>query len=119
MGHPASQASANPWRGEVTLTINQQPYQMRLTLGALAQLETHLAEASLVDLIKRFEQGQFSARDILALLAAGLAGGGSEISTQDLAAAEIEGGAVVAARAAAELLARSFSLPGTESEAVP
>lgn len=107
----------NPWRGEVTLVIDQQPQKMRLTLGALAQLEAHLGTGSLVDLVRRFEQGQFSARDILALLAAGLSGGGCDISATDLARAEIEGGAVAAARAAAELLARSFSLPGSTREA--
>lgn len=101
----------NPWRGDVSLTINQTSYRMRLTLGALAHLEAHLSEGSLVDLIMRFEQGRFSARDILALLAAGLEGGGAEFCADDLARAEIEGGALAAARAAAELLARSFSHP--------
>jgi hypothetical protein len=45
------------------------------------------------------------------LIVAGLRGGGWEGRTGDLVAAEIEGGPVGAARAAAELLARAFMLP--------
>lgn len=116
---PAPTSLENPWRGEVTLTINSQPHVLRLTLGALARLEVQLATGSLVELVQRFETGRFSATDILALLTAGLEGGGYDFAAQDLARAEIAGGPVVAARVAAELLARSFSLPaerGAENE---
>lgn len=101
----------NPWRGEVALTINGEPQTMRLTLGALAELEVALGESSLVALVERFEQGSFSATDVLALLAAGLKGGGSGMASGDLAQAEIAGGPMAAARAAAELLARAFAVP--------
>lgn len=102
---------ANRWRGEVRLTLNGQEYLARLTLGALAELEENLAEPSLVALVERFESKSFTSRDVLALLAAGLRGGGAEISDADLAQAEIEGGPLAAARAAAELLARAFVVP--------
>jgi hypothetical protein len=108
---PAQTSLENPWRGEVTLTINNRPHVLRLTLGALARLEAQLAAGSLVELVQRFETGRFSAADILALLTAGLEGGGYDFASQDLAAAEMAGGPVVAARVAAELLARSFSRP--------
>lgn len=102
---------ANPWTGEVALVIDGQPRVMKLTLGALAELEAALDEGSLVALVQRFEGGAFSTRDVLALLAAGLKGGGNAISAAELAGAEIEGGPMAAARAAAELLARAFVLP--------
>ena len=89
--------------------INQAPHVLRLTLGALARLETQLASGSLLELVQRFETGAFSARDILAVLAAGLEGGGHELSVETLARAEIEGGPVAAAKAAASLLARAFA----------
>jgi len=85
---------------------------MRLTLGALAELEAGLGADSLVDLVSRFESGAFSSRDVLALVVAGLRGGGWQGSAADLLSAEIEGGPLAAARAAAELLARAFALPG-------
>ena len=106
---------ANPYSGEVEITINGAPYVLKLTLGALAGLEQSLAEGSLVDLVQRFEAGRFSARDILALLVAGLEGGGNSLSTEELAQADIAAGPMGAARVAAQLLVGSFSLPGTEA----
>lgn len=102
---------ANPWRGEVELVIDGERHRMRLTLGALAELEAGLDSGSLVALVERFEGGAFSTRDVLALIVAGLRGGGWAGRAQDLLSAEIEGGPVAAARAAAELLARAFTLP--------
>lgn len=99
---------ANPWRGEVDLVIGGRRCAMRLTLGALAELEAELGESSLVDLVERFESRRFSSRDVLALLGAGLKGGNCGIAPKDLLHAEIEGGPLAAAKAAAELLARAF-----------
>lgn len=99
---------ANPWAGEVALVIDGNPRVMKLTLGALAELEQALSVGSLVDLVQRFETGGFSASDVLALISAGLKGGGCPISAKDLATADIEGGPMMAARAAAQLLARAF-----------
>jgi hypothetical protein len=103
---------ANPWAGEVALVIGGERQVMRLTLGALAELEAGLGAGSLVDLVTRFESGTFSSRDVLALIVAGLRGGGWRGHAADLLSAEIEGGPLAAARAAAELLARAFALPG-------
>lgn len=102
---------ANPWAGEVAVVIDGERRVLKLTLGALAELEAGLAAGSLVDLVERFEAGGFSTRDVLALIVAGLRGGGWQGSASDLIAAEIEGGPLAAARAAAELLARAFMLP--------
>ncbi|MFT5866809.1 MAG: hypothetical protein ACI9PY_003828 [Ascidiaceihabitans sp.] len=101
----------NPWRGDVALVVNGERQIMRLTLGALASLEAELEVGSLVDLVERFESTAFSVADVLALLRAGLQGGGCPLTSQDLANADIEGGPMGAARAAAELLARAFVVP--------
>jgi len=102
---------ANPWTGEVALTIDGEPRVLKLTLGALAELESELKAGTLIELIERFEQGQFSTRDVLALIVAGLRGGGWRGRAADLIASEIAGGPVEAARVAGALLARAFSLP--------
>ena len=102
---------ANPWSGEVALVIGGERRVLKLTLGALAELEAALETGTLVELVERFEGGAFSTRDVLALIVAGLRGGGWQGRAGDLVAAEIEGGPVGAARAAAELLARAFMLP--------
>ncbi|GAB4283437.1 MAG: gene transfer agent family protein [Roseovarius sp.] len=108
-------AWANPWAGEVALVIDGERHVLKLTLGALAELETALACGTLVELVERFESGAFSSRDVLALIVAGLRGGGWRGRAEDLRTAEIEGGALGAARAAAELLARAFMAPPADA----
>ncbi|MFC4670334.1 gene transfer agent family protein [Seohaeicola nanhaiensis] len=102
----------NPWAGEVELVIDGQPRVLKLTLGALAELEAELQTGTLVELVERFESGACSSRDVLALVVAGRWGGGASVTSRDLLSADIAGGPVAAARAAAELLARAFTVPG-------
>lgn len=102
----------NPFAGEVSVLVNGQAVTAKLTLGSLAELEAALQGDSLVQLVERFETGRFSTRDVLAVIVAGLRGGGWSGRTQDLLTAEIGGGPIGAARVAAELLVRAFSLPG-------
>ncbi len=103
---------ANPWAGEVAVWLEGQRHVAKLTLGALVELEEALGTSSLIELVERFEGQRFSTRDVLAVLVAGLRGGGWTGSAEDLRHVEVRGGAVEAARAAAELLARAFALPG-------
>ena len=103
---------ANPHAGEVGLVIDGERFVLKLTLGALAELEGELGAGTLVELVERFEAGRFSTRDVLMLIVAGLRGGGWRGSSRDLLSAEIDGGAVEAARAAGMLLARAFRVPG-------
>lgn len=98
-------------RGEVEIMLDGVPHIARLTLGALAELETELATGSLVEMAGRFEEGQFSAVDVIAVVVAGLRGGGWRGTRAELLVAEIAGGPVGAAQAAAQLLARAFSVP--------
>jgi Phage tail tube protein, GTA-gp10 len=102
---------ANPWAGEVAIDLDGKRHVAKLTLGALAELEAALASGTLVDLVERFEQGRFSTRDVLALVVAGLRGGGWQGTPSDLRTVEIGGGPVEAVRVAAELLARAFATP--------
>ena len=102
----------NPWAGEVAIWLDGQRHLAKLTLGALAELEEALEAGSLLDLVQRFEERRFSTRDVLALIVAGLRGGGWQGSAADLLRVEVGGGPVAAARAAAEVLARAFALPG-------
>lgn len=99
---------ANRERGEVELIVDGRACCMRLTLGALAELEGSLATGSLVGLVEKFEGGQVSARELLALLGAGLRGGGMQISDAELGGARIGGGAVAALKAGMALLEATF-----------
>lgn len=102
---------ANPFAGEVAVVIDGVSHDCKLTLGALAELEADLSIGSLVDLVRRFEGAAFSGTDVLAVIVAGLRGGGWQGSAVDLMQAEIAGGPIGAARIAAQLLARAFALP--------
>ncbi|WP_199178550.1 gene transfer agent family protein [Acidimangrovimonas sediminis] len=106
-----AKAPVNPWAGEVALVVDGERRVCKLTLGALAELEAGLGEDSLIALVERFEGRRFSTRDVLALVVAGLRGGGWDVTDAALRSAEIGGGPVEAARVAAELLARAFALP--------
>ncbi len=101
----------NPWAGEVSVTLDGQEHALKLTLGALAELEAELRDETIVELIERFETGAFATGDVLALLIAGLRGGGWTGTSADLLTVEIEGGLMAATKAAAQLLARAFAAP--------
>mgnify|MGYP003472120954 CR=1 FL=1 len=102
---------ANPWAGECEVVLDGERRITRLTLGALAELEAALGTGSLFDLVERFDRREFSARDVLLVLEAGLRGGGWGGTAAELGRAEIGGGPIGAARVAAQLLARAFSMP--------
>ena len=99
----------NPHRGEVALVLDGERHPMRLTLGALAELEARLESESLVALAEKFETGRVSSAELIALLAAGLRGAGSGIGEDRIASGEIEGGAVGAMRAGLALISAAFS----------
>lgn len=99
----------NPFAGEVALVVDRERHVAKLTLGALAELEAALQADSLIALIQRFEEGHFTTRDVVAVIVAGLRGGGWRGQAADLMSAEIA--PAEAARAAALLLARAFALP--------
>jgi hypothetical protein len=108
---------ANPWRGEVELVVDGEARTMRLTLAALAELEARLKSESLIELIERFETGGFRVRDLIALLVAGLNGGGWKVSESEFVARRLDGGPIAAAEAAARLLKLTFSVPGEDGAA--
>ncbi|SDW55863.1 gene transfer agent family protein [Celeribacter indicus] len=102
---------ANPWHGEVALTLDGERHVLRLTLGALAELEAMLETDTLVALVERYEAGKFSSADVLRLVVAGLRGGGWSGGYREILTAEIAGGPLEAARVGAELIARAFTVP--------
>ncbi|TMV90116.1 gene transfer agent family protein [Thioclava sp. BHET1] len=105
----------NPWAGEVEIMLDGEPYRAKLTLGALAELEAAINESGgMIALVERFDQNRFSSGDVLALIVAGLRGGGWEGDAARLRCVEIGSGPLAAAAKAAELLARAFSVPGED-----
>ena len=79
--------------------------------GVTGVPEAELQAATMVDLVKRFEAGALSARDVLAVIVAGLRGCGWNGRVTDLMTVEIGDSPFAAARLAGELIARAFALP--------
>lgn len=98
----------NPHRGEIAALIEGEERVLCLTLGALAELEARLGTGDLNGLAERFAAGRVSARDLTAIIGAGLRGGGNAITDDDLARMSIEGGLKGAAEIAARLLRATF-----------
>ena len=101
--------TANRHRGEIAAELDGKPRRLCLTLGALAELETAFAADDLNGLLERFRAGRFAARDMIRILGAGLRGGGSDVSDDNVAAMGCPGGAVGMARIVEELLAVTFA----------
>ena len=98
----------NSQRGEISAVFDGEEKVLCLTLGALAELEARLQAGDLVGLSERFSSGRISARDLTAIIGAGLRGAGNPVSADDLARMAIEGGLRGAAEVAARLLRATF-----------
>ena len=101
----------NRYRGECALMVDGEPLPMRLTLGALAELEHAFSVDSLPALGERFAGGKVSARDVTRILAAGLRGAGSTVSEDQVAGLAFDSGLNGAIRAAIALLDATFGDP--------
>jgi len=97
----------NPHRGEVQASVDGQSYMLKLTLGALAEIEQALA-LDLLEISERFETGQISAGDCLHVLAAAFRAGGNDLSDTDVAAMTFEGGPAGAFKLVAQLFIAAF-----------
>ena len=98
----------NARRGELALRLGERRYTLCLTLGALAELEESFGAGDLMALAERFGTGRLSSRDLLALLAAALRGGGHPMSDQEVANLPLPDGLAPVAAAVAALLVATF-----------
>lgn len=103
---------ANRHRGEIEAVIDGERRILCMTLGALAELETAFGVDNIADLAARFGGGNVSTRDVMAIIAAGLRGGGNRIDDADLSDCRVEGGIGGAIRLATRLLDSAFPAEG-------
>lgn len=108
--------AANARRGEVAAILDGQEMRLRLTLGALAELEDAFAAQDLGALVARFSTGRLSATDMMRIVGAGLRGAGMTVTDDEVGRMECEGGAAGFARIVTDLLTRTF---GRVDEAAP
>ena len=98
----------NRHRGEIEAEIGGARRTLVLTLGALAELEDAFGAADMVALAERFGSGRLKSRDLIRIIGAGLRGAGEQVSDDDVALMDIEGGAAGYVHIAAELIAATF-----------
>lgn len=76
--------SVNRHRGEIEATLGGATRKLKLTLGALAEIEAELGEEDLSALLSRFSDGRIAARDCAVVLRAGLRAAGADVSLADV-----------------------------------
>jgi hypothetical protein len=76
---------ANRHRGDVDLVLGDGRLTLRLTLGALAEIEAAFGASDLVALGERLQGGRLAARDLVTLLGAAARGAGGQQSDAELA----------------------------------
>ena len=106
----------NRHRGEIAAKFDGKPYRLCLTLGALAELESAFGDGDMVGVATRFESGRISARDAQKIIGAGLRGAGYDVSDDDVAAMQVEGGAAGYVEVVARLLSATFGGGRSNSE---
>ncbi len=102
----------NTARGEASFLANGEKYVMRLTLGALAEIESGLGLTSLAGIAERLKQ--LSSSDIALIAAALLRGGGHDIAANDVMRLPADVGTIVGAVADA-----LSTLSGAKADNVP
>ncbi|WP_181704337.1 gene transfer agent family protein [Chthonobacter albigriseus] len=109
---------ANRYRGDVEAIIAGERRVMRLTLGALAELETAFGAEDMADLARRLGSGTLKARDAVRIVAAGLRGAGEPVTDAEVAALPIDGGAPAWAALVVRLIAETFGGASETGEGV-
>lgn len=102
---------ANSYRGEIAAFLGGAERRLRLTLGALADLEDAFGAEDLSDLARRFANGTLKARDATKVIGAGLRGAGETVTDEDVAAMHVDGGVAGYIDIVVRLIAATF---GTE-----
>lgn len=101
---------ANAHRGEIAAFIGGIERRLRLTLGALADLEDAFGADDLGDLARRFSSGTLKARDATRVIGAGLRGAGEAVSDDEVAGMHVEGGVAGYVDIVVRLIAATFGI---------
>lgn len=99
----------NRHRGEVNAELDGKNWTLCLTLGALAQLESHFDVTDLGALAEMLSSKSLCATDFSAIIYAGLKGGGHIVEAEDVLDMHIKSGAAGYAILVADLLHATFS----------
>lgn len=110
---------SNNYRGEIAAFLGGAERRLRLTLGALADLEDAFGAEDLSDLARRFANGTLKARDATRVIAAGLRGAGEQVSDDEVAGMHVEGGVAGYVDIVVRLIAATFGIDAHPDDAAP
>lgn len=102
---------ANKHRGEIDAVLDDRPFKLCLTLGALAELEAAFGDSDMLALAERFQSGRLSSRDVTRIIGAGLRGAGYDVADEVVATMRTANGAAGFVSLVAQLLAATFGGP--------
>jgi Phage tail tube protein, GTA-gp10 len=103
---------ANRYRGEISAHIDGVERTLCLTLGAVAELEDAFHASDIQELVEKIGAGHLGARQLIAIIGAGLRGGGNDISNEEVSEARFAGGIAGMAAIASSLFEAAFSTGG-------
>ena len=112
----------NRHRGEIKAILNGREWTLRLTLGALAEVEDALGGEDILSLAQRLGEGRIRTKDCIYLLGAALRGAGHKVSDDEVRAMHIEGGVEAMVHLVGNLLSMAFSgkeLPSSKEVSSP
>ncbi|KAB2849265.1 MAG: gene transfer agent family protein [Hyphomicrobiaceae bacterium] len=110
---------ANKYRGEIDAQLDGLPFNLCLTLGALAELETAFGDTDMLGLAERFEKGRLSAKDAIKIIGAGLRGAGHDVGDEVVGKMRTQNGAADFVDIVARLLAATFGASPSPREREP
>lgn len=100
----------NQSRGEISVELDGRQWTLCLTLGSLSELEAHFRVNDISGLASILSSGNISSKDIMAIIAAGLKGGGYTLSIEDVSEMRHKDGPAGYAKITADLLSASFGV---------
>lgn len=109
----------NRHRGEVRLALGDDTYLLRLSLGALAELESAFGAGDLAALGARLGAGRLSAADLITLLGVSIRGAGGRLSDAEIAARVAAEDVPQIIEALAELMRLTFMADGSAPNPQP
>lgn len=110
----------NPKRGELTLTLGNQTYNAKVTMDALARIET-ACNTGIVKILGKLTDGELTTTEVCSILYPIVKGGGNNIDFKDMQKLVWEAGLAEAMKACGEVLATALGAgqdEGNEAAAV-
>ena len=107
---------ANPFRGELQVSLGGKTYKTRMTVDGCMQAEVACGQ-SLVRIATKLSEGDLTVMEIISVLTPAFKGGGNDVDNKKMATIVYESGLAEGMRACGEILANVLNAGNVEEEA--